>query len=156
MCSSHNLKWFQGSSKISHYEVKWAEILRDGSSHIFSCFTKILDQSKIICEWCTFAKLFMKKVYIKKTSKQILKWSKYNLRELEGVWRFWRKNTLSRPSYKTMVCNHVLNTIQNIIWNTYIYVKFIYSIEFCIILKTYIHMQGPFCSTLTLTLILET
>jgi len=31
-----------------------------------------------------------------------------------------------------------------------------YSIEFRIILKTYIHMQGPSYSTLTLTLILET
>jgi len=30
-----------------------------------------------------------------------------------------------------------------------------YSIEFRIILKTYIHMQGPSCSTLILTLILE-
>jgi len=31
-----------------------------------------------------------------------------------------------------------------------------YSIEFYIIFKTYIHMQGPSCSTLTLNLILET
>jgi hypothetical protein len=30
-----------------------------------------------------------------------------------------------------------------------------YSIEFRIILKTYIHMQGPYGSALTLTLILE-
>ncbi len=36
----------------------------------------------------------------------------------------------------------------------YIYLKPMYSIEFCIILKTYIHIQGPSCSTLTL--ILET
>ncbi len=65
-------------------------------------------------------------------------------------------NTLSKPSYKSLVCNHVLNTIQNIIRDTYIYIKPMYNIEFRIILETYIHMQGPSCSTLTLTLILET
>jgi hypothetical protein len=74
----------------------------------------------------------------------------------ERVWRLGSANTLLRPSYKSLVCNHVLNTIQNIIQNMYIYVKPMYSIEFRIILKTYIHMHGPFYSTLTLTLILET
>jgi len=54
--------------------------------------------------------------------------------------------------HKSLVCSHVLNTIQNIIQNMYIYVKPMYSIKFCIILKTYIHMQGPSCSTPTLTL----
>ncbi len=38
----------------------------------------------------------------------------------------------------------------------YIYIKPMYSIKFCIILETYIYIQGPSCSTLTLTLILET
>jgi hypothetical protein len=38
----------------------------------------------------------------------------------------------------------------------YIYVKPMYNIKFHIILKTYIHMEGPSCSTLTLTRILET
>ncbi len=74
----------------------------------------------------------------------------------EGVWRLGSANTLSRPSYKSVVCNHVLNTIRNIIRDTYLYVKPMYSIEFCIILKTYIHMQGPYGSALTLTLILKT
>jgi hypothetical protein len=74
----------------------------------------------------------------------------------EGVWRLGSANTLSRPSDKSVVYNHVFNTIRNIIRYTYIYVKPMYSIEFRIILKTYIHMQGPSCSTLTLTLILET
>jgi hypothetical protein len=74
----------------------------------------------------------------------------------EGVWKLGSANTLSRPSYKSVVCNHVLNTLQNIIQDMYVYVKPMYSIEFRIILKTYIHMQGPSCSTLTLTLILET
>jgi hypothetical protein len=53
----------------------------------------------------------------------------------------------------SLVCTHVLNTIQNVTQDTYIYVKPMYSIEFRIILETYIRMQG---STLTLTLILET
>jgi hypothetical protein len=76
----------------------------------------------------------------------------------EGVWRLGSINTLSRSAYKILVCNNVFNTIQNIIRATYIYVKLMYSIKFCIILKTYIHMQGPSCLTLTLTLtlILET
>ncbi len=38
----------------------------------------------------------------------------------------------------------MFNTIQNIIQNTCIYIKPIYSINFHTILKTYIHMQGPF------------
>jgi hypothetical protein len=38
-------------------------------------------------------------VYIEKTSKQFLKWSKYNLGELEGVRRLGSANTLSKPSY---------------------------------------------------------
>jgi hypothetical protein len=76
----------------------------------------------------------------------------------EGVWRLGSANTLSKPSYKSVVCNHVLNIIRNIIWDMYIYVKPMYSIKFRIIFKTYIHMQRPSCSTLTLTLtlILET
>jgi hypothetical protein len=74
----------------------------------------------------------------------------------EGVWRLGRANILSRLSYESLVCNHVFNTIQYIIWDTYIYVKPMYSIEFRIILETYIHMQGPSCSTLNLIPILET
>jgi len=74
----------------------------------------------------------------------------------EGVWRLGSTNTLSRPSYKSLVCNDVFNTIQNIIRNMHIYIKHMYNIKFRIILKTYIHMQGLSCSTLTLTLILET
>jgi hypothetical protein len=75
-----------------------------------------------------------------------------------GIWRLRSANTLSRPSYKSLVCNHVLNIIQNIIRDTCIYIKIMYNIKLCIILKTYIHMWGPSCSILTLilTLILET
>jgi len=85
-------------------------------------------------------------------------WSEANTtwENLKGVWRLESANTLSRPSYKSLVCSHVLNTIQDIIRYMYIYVKPMYSIKFCIIFKTYIHMQGPSCLNLTLTLILET
>jgi hypothetical protein len=54
----------------------------------------------------------------------------------EGVWRLGSANTLSRPSYKILVCNHVLNIIRDI----YICVKPMYNIEFRIIFKTYLHM----------------
>jgi hypothetical protein len=37
-------------------------------------------------------------------------------------------NTLSRPSHKILVCNHVFNTIQNIIQDMYKYAKPMYSI----------------------------
>ncbi len=74
----------------------------------------------------------------------------------KGVWRLRSANTLSRPSYESLVCNHVLNTIQNIIRDMYIYVKPMGNIKFHIIFETYIHIQGPSCSTLTLTLIIET
>ncbi len=69
----------------------------------------------------------------------------------EGLWRLRNTNILLRPSYKSLVCNHVFNTIQNIIQDTYIYVNPMYSIKFRIIFKTYIHMQGSYCSTPTLT-----
>jgi len=58
----------------------------------------------------------------------------------EGVWRLGSVNISSRPSYKSLVCNYVFNTIQDIIWDTYIYIKPMYSVEFHIILETYIHM----------------
>jgi hypothetical protein len=50
-------------------------------------------------------KVVVTEVYIEKTSKQFLKWSKYNLGELEGVRRLGSANTLSKPSYKSVVCN---------------------------------------------------
>jgi len=53
----------------------------------------------------------------------------------EGVWILGSANTLSRPSYEILVCNHVLNTIQNIIRDMYIYVKPMYNIKFRIILE---------------------
>jgi len=131
--------------------------LREDRRHSCSCFTRISDRSKVICVWSSFAKLLWQKLFWGDIKAKF--WSGANTtwgNLKEGVWRLGSANTLSRPSYKSVVCNHVLNTIRNIIRDTYIYVKPMYSIKFCIILKTYIHMQGPSCSTLTLTLILET
>ncbi len=139
------------------YEVKWTKILREGSRHSFSRFTKISNRSKVICERCSFAKLLWWKFVLKVEDIRTIFWSGTNTtweNLKEGVWRLGSANTLSKPSYKSVVCNHVLNTIRNIIRNTYIYVKLMYNIKFRIILKTYIHMQGPSCSTLTLTLTL--
>jgi hypothetical protein len=125
---------------LSFYDVKWAKHLREGSKHSVLCFIKILDRSKVICVWSSFAKLLWQKFVLRRHQSKVLKWSKYNLGELEGVWRLGSANTLSRPSYKSVVCNHVFNTIRNIIWDTYLYVKPMYSIKFRIIFKTYIHM----------------
>jgi hypothetical protein len=65
------------------------------------------------------------------------------LRELEGRKEFedWEGQIHYKDFHKkSVVCNHVFNTIRNIIQNTYIYVKPMYNIEFRIILNTYIHM----------------
>ncbi len=69
-------------------------------------------------------------------------WSGANItwENLKGVWRLGSANTLSRPLYESLVCNHVLNTIWNIIRDMYIYVKPMYNIKFRIILDTYIHI----------------
>ncbi len=129
--------------------------MRDGNRHSFSCFLKFSNRSKVICERCNFAKLLWQKFTLKRHQNKFWNgtntiWENLN----EGVWRLWSANTFSKPSYKNLICNHVLNTIQNIIWDMCIYVKPMYSIKFYIIFKTYIHIQGPYCSTLTL--ILET
>jgi hypothetical protein len=108
--------------------------------------------SNVALQSCYDRSLFWEDIKAKFWSGANTTWE--NLKE--GVWRLGSANTLSRPSYKSMVCNHVLNIIWNIIWDTYLYVKPMYSIKFHIIQETYIHMQGPSCSALTLTLILET
>jgi hypothetical protein len=151
---------FQRSSKVSHFmklnELKFWKKLVDIVVHVSPEFQ--INSRSCVCgvalQSCCDRSLFWKDIKAKFWSGANTTWE--NLKE--GVWRLGSANTLSRPSYKNVVCNHVLNTIQNIIRDTYLYVKLMYSIEFCIILKTHIHMQGSFCSTLTLTLtlILET
>ncbi len=131
--------------------------MRDGSKHNFPWSNKISDQSRsyvsgVALRSCCDRNLHWEEIKTKFWSGVNTTWE--NLKE--GVRRLGSANTLSRPAYKSLVCNHVLNTIQNIIQDTYIYVKPMYSINFRIILETYIHMQGPSCSTLTLIPILET
>jgi len=131
--------------------------LREVSRHRFYVSSKFqIDPRSYVCgvvlQSCCDKSLFWENIKAKFWTGTNTTWE--NLKE--GVSRLGSANTLSRPSYKSVVCNHVFNTIQNIIWDTHLYVKPMYSIEFCIILKTYIHMQSPSCSTLTLTLILET
>ncbi len=158
MCSGPSLRWLQGSSKISHFmklnELKFWKMVVNIVFHVFLRF-QIDPRSYVsgvaLQSYCNKS-LHWKNIKTNFWSGTNTTWE--NLKE--GVWRLRSANTLSRPTYESLVCNHVLNTIQNIIRDTYIYVKLMYSIEFRIILKTYIHMQGPSCSTLTLTLILET
>ncbi len=155
MCSSPSLRWLQGSSKISHFmklnQLKFWETVVYIVFHVLAKFQ--MDPRSYVSgvalqSWCDRS-LHWEDI---KTNF----WSGMNITYeylKEGVWKLGSANTLSRPSYKTLVCNHVLHTIQNIIWDVYMYVKPMYSIKFRIILETYIHMQSPFCSTLTLTLI---
>jgi hypothetical protein len=158
LCSCPSLRWLQRSSKISHFmksnELKFWEIIVDIALHVSEKFQKDSRSyvSGVALQSCCDKSLHWENIKTNFWSGPNTTWEYLN----EGVWRLGSPNTSSRPSYKILVCNHVLNTIQDIIRNTYIYVKPMYSIEFRIILETYIHMQGPSCSTLTLTLILET
>jgi hypothetical protein len=135
-------------------ELKFWEKVVDIVFYVLSKFQ--IDPRSYVCgvtsQSCCDRSLFWEDIKAKFWSGANTIWE--NLKE--EVWRLGSTNTLSRPSYKSVVCNHVFNTIRNIIRDTYLYVKLMYSIKFRIILKTYIHMQGPSCSTLTLTLILET
>jgi len=158
LCSSLSLRWLQGSSKIFRFmklnEPKIWEKVVDIVFYVSLEFQ--IDPRSYVCgialQSCCDKSLFWEDIKAKFWSGANTTWEKLK----EGVWRLGSANTLSRPLYKRVICNHVLNTIRNIIRNMYIYIKPMYNIEFHIILKTYIHMQGPSCSTLTLTLILET
>jgi hypothetical protein len=129
--------------------------LTDDIRHNFSCCTKISDRSKFICELCSFAKLLVKKIYIKKTSKQILEWIKYNLEELEGS-NLDFEDCGAKIHYQDLHTKfwYVIMYLipYKILYKIHIYFKPIYNIEPRIIFKTYICMQGPSCSTLTLIL----
>jgi len=142
LCSNPSLKWLQESNKISHFvklnELKFWKMVVDIVIHVSPKFQ--IDQRSYVNDvalqsYCDRS-LFWKDIKTKFWSGANTTWD--NLKE--GVWKLGSANTLSRPSYKSVVCNHVLNTIWNIIQNMYIYIKPMYSIKFCIILKTYIHM----------------
>ncbi len=142
MYSDPSLKWFQGSSKISHFmklnELKFWEIVVNIVFHVLSEFQ--IDPRSYVngvaLQSCYDRSLHWEDIKTNLWNGANTTWK--NLKE--GVWKLGNENTLSRPSYKSLVCNHVLNTTQNITLNTYIYIKPMYNIEFCIIFKTYIHM----------------
>jgi hypothetical protein len=158
LCSSPNFRWFQGSSKIFHFMkfnvLKFWETIVNIVFHVSTEFQ--MDPRSYVngvaLQSCCGRSLHWEDIKTNFWNGANTTWVYLK----EGVWILGSTNTLSRPSYKSLVCNHVFNTIQNIIQDTYIYVKPMYSIEFRIKLKTYIHMQGPSCTTLTLTLILKT
>jgi hypothetical protein len=89
--------------------------LKDGSRHSCSCFIKISNWSKsyvsgVVLQSCYDRSLFWEDIKTKFWSGANTTWE--NLKE--GVWGLGSANTLSRLSYKSVVCNHVLNIIQNI------------------------------------------
>jgi len=141
LCSGPNLKWLQGSSKISHFmksnELKFWEIVVDIIFHVSTKFQKDSRSyvSGVALQSCYDGSLHWEDIKTNLWSGANITWE-----NLKGVWRLGSANTLSRPLYESLVCNHVLNTIWNIIRDMYIYVKPMYSIKFRIILETYIHI----------------
>ncbi len=141
MCSGPNLKWLQGSSKISHFmksnELKFWEIVVDIIFHVSTKFQKDSRSyvSGVALQSCYDGSLHWEDIKTNLWSGANITWE-----NLKGVWRLGSANTLSRPLYESLVCNHVLNTIWNIIRDMYIYVKPMYNIKFRIILETYIHI----------------
>ncbi len=157
MWSGPNLRWLQGSNKIFHFmksnELKFWKTVVDIALHVSTKFQKDSRSyvSGVVSQNCYDKRLLWENIKTK-----FWNWTNTTWENLKGVWKLGSTNTLSKPSYESLVCNHVLSTIQNIIRDTYIYVKPMYNIKFHIIFDTYINIQGPSCSTLTLTLILET
>jgi hypothetical protein len=141
LCSGPNLKWLQGSSKISHFmksnELKFWEIVVDIIFHVSTKFQKDSRSyvSGVALQSCYDGSLHWEDIKTNLWSGANITWE-----NLKGVWRLGSANTLSRPLYESLVCNHVLNTIWNIIRDMYIYVKPMYNIKFRIILETYIHI----------------
>ncbi len=133
---------FKESNKISHFmksnELKFWKTVVDITLHVSKKFQKDSRSyvSDVALQSCYDKSLHWEDIKTNFWSGANTTWESLK----EGVWRLGSTNTLSRPSYESLVCYHVLNTIQYIIRNTYIYVKPMYSIEFCIILETYIHM----------------
>jgi hypothetical protein len=127
-------------------ELKFWEIVVDIALHVLAKFQK---DSRSYVSGVASQSCYDKSLHWENIKTNFWNWANTTWENLKGVWRLGSTNTLSRPSYESLVCNHMFNTIQNIIWDTYIYVKPMYSIEFCIILETYIHIQGPSYSTLT-------
>jgi hypothetical protein len=138
LCSCPNLRWHQGSSKIFHFmklnELKFWETVVDIDFHVSKKIQKdsrTYVSSVVLRSYCDRS-LHWEDIKTNFWSGAHATWEYLK----EGVWRLGSANISSRPSYKSLVCNHVLNTIQD----TYIYVKLMHSIKFHIVLETYIHM----------------
>jgi hypothetical protein len=128
LCSGPSLKWLQGSSKIFHFmksnELKFWETVVDIALHVSAKFQKDWSYvNGVASQSCYDRSLHWKDIKTNFWNGANTTWE-----NLKGIWRLGSANTLSKPSYESLVCNHVLNTIQNIIWNTYIYVKPLYNI----------------------------
>ncbi len=65
--------------------INKAEILREGTRHSCSCFTKILERSEVICEQCSFAKLLWQKFVLKKHQSK-----SFEVEQIQ-LGRSWRK-----------------------------------------------------------------
>ncbi len=129
MCLGPNLRWLQGSNKISHFiksnDLKFWEIVIDIALHVSEKFQKDSRSyvSSVVSQSCYDRSLHWKDIKTNFWNGANTTWE-----NLKGVWRLGSANTLSRPSFKIFVCNHVFNTIENIIWDMYIYIKTVYNI----------------------------
>ncbi len=92
--------------------------MRDGSRHSFSCFRKFSKGFKVICHYVASQSCYDRSLHWENIKTNFWNGTNTTWENLkEGVWRLGNVSTLSRPSYESLVCNHVLNTIQNIIWD---------------------------------------
>ncbi len=115
---------FKESSKISLFmesnELKFWKTIVDITLHVSAKFQK---DSRSYVSGVASQSCYDKSLHWKDIKTNFWNGANTTWENLKGGWRLGSANTLSRPSYESLVCNHVLNTIQNIIWNTYIYVK---------------------------------
>ncbi len=105
--------------------MKFWEIVIDIALHVSEKFQKDSRSyvSSVVSQSCYDRSLHWKDIKTNFWSGANTTWE-----NLKGVWRLGSANTLSRPSFKIFVCNHVFNTIENIIWDMYIYIKTVYNI----------------------------
>ncbi len=103
---------FKENNKISHFmksnELKFWEIVVDIALHVSAKFQK---DSRSYVNGVASQSCYDKSLHWEDIKTNF--WSEANTtwENLKGVWRLGSANTLSRPSYESLVCNHVLNTI---------------------------------------------
>jgi hypothetical protein len=100
------MRWFQGSSKISQFmklnELKFWETVVDIFLHVLEKFQKDSRSyvSGVASQSCYDKSLHWEDIKINFWSGANITWE-----NLKGVWRLGSANTLSRPSYESLVCN---------------------------------------------------